>query len=231
MLVQDAKAEVENTGMASQFYDKFNIRYNITQILKSVWHDRVHIEALVEISRNIDFFVKFVALLRNDTTYLLDEALSKLKTIGNLKTELMGNPPNKQELEQNLAQAERQALSCMSLGNETVAMLQYLTGRRELQDPFMANEIVDQLASMLDFNLVELVGPRCTELKVSNPQQYRFNPKKLLQQLMLIFVNLSQRSEFIQAVKKDTRSFKKNNFVRATQILEQNNLFTNVSWC
>jgi ubiquitin conjugation factor E4 B len=34
--------EVENTGRHSQFYDKFNIRYNISQILKFVWTNPIH---------------------------------------------------------------------------------------------------------------------------------------------------------------------------------------------
>ena len=84
--------DVEQTGMHSQFYDKFNIRYNISQILKCVWNDSVHAEAIVEQSKNTDFFVKFAALLMNDTTYLLDEALTKLKEIGSLINELATMP-------------------------------------------------------------------------------------------------------------------------------------------
>lgn len=80
--------EVEHTGMSSQFYDKFNIRYNIAQILKAVWNDPVHTLALVRQSKDTSFFIKFVALLMNDTTYLLDESLSKLKEIGLLQISL-----------------------------------------------------------------------------------------------------------------------------------------------
>lgn len=80
--------EVEQTGMSSQFYDKFNIRYNISQVIKCVWSDSTHAQAIVRLSQDSDFFIKLVALLMNDTTYLLDEALSKLKEIGNLQIEL-----------------------------------------------------------------------------------------------------------------------------------------------
>lgn len=44
-------------------------------------------------------------------------------------------------------------------------MLQYLSG--EVVEPFMVNEVVDRLAAMLDYNLAQLVGPKCTELKES----------------------------------------------------------------
>lgn len=39
-------AEIEITGSHTQFYDKFNIRYYITQIFKMVWSNPSHREAL-----------------------------------------------------------------------------------------------------------------------------------------------------------------------------------------
>ncbi len=79
-------------------------------------------------------------------------------------------------------------------------MLQYLTGCSEMIDPFMAPEVVDRLAAMLDFNIQALCGPRCSELKVRNPEKYRFNPKELLNELIEIFLHLGHRDEFILAV-------------------------------
>jgi hypothetical protein len=38
--------EIEITGSHTQFYDKFNIRYYITQIFKMVWSNPSHREAL-----------------------------------------------------------------------------------------------------------------------------------------------------------------------------------------
>lgn len=34
--------EVEQTGTSSQFYDKFNIRYNISHIMKTIWNHPAH---------------------------------------------------------------------------------------------------------------------------------------------------------------------------------------------
>ncbi|KAI8905797.1 ubiquitin elongating factor core-domain-containing protein [Entophlyctis helioformis] len=225
--------DVEQTGMHSQFYDKFNIRYNISQVLKSIWNDPTHRHAIVGASRDKEFFVKFVALLMNDTTYLLDESLSKLKEIGNMQAEHAIPLPEtasredrqrRQEREGFLAQIERQATSYMSLGTETVHMLQYLTGDPDIVGPFMAPEIVERLAAMLDFNLVALAGPRCTELKVANPEKYRFDPKRLLSELIDIFLHLATRPEFITAVAKDGRSYSKPVFERAGGILSKHRL-------
>jgi ubiquitin conjugation factor E4 B len=166
--------DVESTGASSQFYDKFNIRYNISQILKALWAHPGHVNKTIELSHNTDFFVKFVNLLMNDTTFLLDESLSKLKEIGNIQAEL-ASPLSadatievrrtRQERESVLAGDERQALSYMSLANATMDMFGYLTANEHIVGPFMASEIVSRLAAMLDHNLIELAGPRCSQLK------------------------------------------------------------------
>lgn len=44
-------------------------------------------------------------------------------------------------------------------------MLEYLTV--EIKEPFLRAELVDRLASMLNFNLQQLCGPKCKNLKVN----------------------------------------------------------------
>ena len=39
-------AEIEITGSHTQFYDKFNTRFYITQLFKLVWSNPTHREAL-----------------------------------------------------------------------------------------------------------------------------------------------------------------------------------------
>ncbi|KAJ3116866.1 hypothetical protein HK098_006463 [Nowakowskiella sp. JEL0407] len=180
---------------------------------------------MIELSRNVDFFVKFVNLLMNDTTYLLDESLAKLTEIRNIQNEMespgwnTATQQHRQEREGLLRTSERQATSYMSLGVETVHMLKYLTAEERIVEPFMQAYIVERLAAMLDFNLAAMVGPRCTELKVKNPEKYRFNPKSLLNELIDIFMHLAHRQEFIVAVAKDGRSYKKEHFYKSCEIL------------
>jgi len=83
----------------------------------------------------------------------------------------------------------------------------------------MAPEIVERLAAMLDYNLQQLAGPKCTELKVNDPKKYRFNPAHLLSELVDVYLHLSHRIEFVNAVAKDGRSYNKNVFVKAGHIL------------
>ncbi|GBC03242.1 hypothetical protein RclHR1_05020019 [Rhizophagus clarus] len=218
--------EVEQTGTHTQFYDKFNIRYNISQIFNSIWNNQMHRNKLREESRKTETFVKFANLLMNDATFLLDESLTKLTEIRNIQSEMDNTTEwerktqqQRQERESLFHSLERQATSYMALGNETVHMLEYMTS--EVADPFLTPQIVDRLAAMLDYNLNSLVGPKCTGLKVKNQEKYRFQPRILLQQLMTVYLNLCENREFIQAVAKDGRSYRKELFLKAFEILRK----------
>lgn len=70
--------EVENTGAAHAFYDKFSIRYHISAVIKYVWASAAHRRSIVQASMDKDNFLQFVNHLRSDTTFLLDESLTKV---------------------------------------------------------------------------------------------------------------------------------------------------------
>ncbi|KAK1229888.1 Ubiquitin conjugation factor E4 [Marasmius sp. AFHP31] len=223
--------EVEQTGASSQFYDKFNARRNIAYVLKNIWDNPTHREALNAEAKNVDKFVRFVNLMINDVTYLMDESLSELTQIHDIQTEMdnkeewMAKPQeHRREREGTLRQLERHASSYTTLGRSTVELLKLFTS--ETKAPFMMPEIVDKLAAMLDYNLVALAGPRCQNLKVREPEKLRFDPKALLSDLIQIFLNLSDQQEFVRAVAGDGRSYSKEIFESAEKIALKRTLKT-----
>lgn len=50
---------------------------------------------------------------------------------------------------------------------------------------------------MLNFNLRQLCGPKCNELKVKNPLSYGWKPRVLLHQLANIYLHLDS-NQFCQ---------------------------------
>lgn len=58
------------------------------------------------------------------------------------------------------------------------------------------------MAAMLNFNLQQLCGPKCRDLKVENPEKYGFEPKKLLDQLTDIYLQLDC-ARFAKAIADD----------------------------
>ncbi|XP_045476375.1 ubiquitin conjugation factor E4 B isoform X2 [Harmonia axyridis] len=208
--------DVETTGSSSEFYDKFSIRYHISLIIKGMWDSPVHRQALVNESRNGKQFVRFVNMLMNDTTFLLDESLESLKRVHKIQ-ELMSDearwsklsPEQQQSRTRQLAADERQCRSYLTLGRETVDMFHYLT--IDIKEPFLRPELVDRLASMLNFNLQQLCGPKCKNLKVKNPDKYGWEPRRLLSQLVDIYLHLDC-DKFASALAGDERSFRKELF-------------------
>ncbi|KAJ1680019.1 Ubiquitin conjugation factor E4 [Spiromyces aspiralis] len=238
--------DIEQTGASSQFYDKFTIRYHIARTLRSLWAARAsYVGATCEfffqgevgpmkagtaaaqkastgtISTDRDIIDKFVARLMSDTTYLLDESLTKLAEIHNLERQeqqqqLTSSEPaglvavggaapggsegqeggdtesgeNAEEARQSrLEEAIHRAQAYVSLAHETIHMLAYLS--QLVPRSFLVPEIVERLALMLDYNLVQLAGPKCSQLKVHDMERrFGFRPRILLSELTSIYTNL-----------------------------------------
>ncbi|CAL4217434.1 unnamed protein product, partial [Meganyctiphanes norvegica] len=200
---------VESTGASSEFYDKFTIRYHISVIFKWLWEDRGHRQAVIQESNTGKEFVKFVNLLMNDTTFLLDESLDALKRIHEVQEEMERGTWTQQPREQQqsrqrqLATDERQCRSYLTLARETVDMMHYLT--EEIPTPFLRTELSDRLAAMLNFNLAQLSGDKCGNLKVRQADKYGWEPRKLLEQLVDIYLHLDSE-KFAQSMANDETS-------------------------
>jgi len=209
--------DVEQTGSSNEFYDKFTIRYHISIIMKSMWESPVHRNAIVQESNNGKNFIKFINMMMNDTTFLLDESLDALKRIHEVQEDMAvperwaGQSQEQQTSRaRQLSQDERQCRSYLTLARETVDMFHYLT--QGIQEPFLRPELADRLACMLDAVLEQLTnGPKCKNLKVKNPDKYGWDPKWLLSHLIDIYLHLDT-DKLVQAIANDQRSFKLTTF-------------------
>lgn len=164
-------------------------------------------------------------LLLNDVTFVLDESLTAFGKIHTLQKELEDSSLEqgvRTEKEEQLAAAETMAKNYMQLTNETVSMLKLFT--EALADSFTMPEIVQRLADMLDYNLDAMVGKKSSNLKVKQPEQYGFQPRVLLSEIVDVYLNLKEKESFIEAVARDGRSYKPANFETATTILSSRGL-------
>lgn len=222
--------EAENTGTHTQFFDKFNIRFEIFQVIKRIWINTVYRENLAKEAKvNTEFFVQFVNMITNDATFVLDESLSSLQKINELTKEV-----NDTALMQGLSEEQRKekqellddnkgkAKSYMSLTRETMETLHLFT--EALAASFAMKEIVTRLADMLDMNLALMVGPKSSNLKVDEPEQYKFQPRALLSDIIRVYTNLAKQQNFITAIARDERSYIPSNFVRAMDIMKSKGL-------
>ena len=225
--------EAENTGSHTQFYDKFNIRFEIFQVIKCIWTNTLYRENLAKEARvNTNFFIQFVNMIVNDVTFVLDESLSSFAKIHELSYEIESpaftalSEEQRKEKQELLDDAKGKAKSYMGLTRESMETLILFTDA--LPDAFTMPEIVQRLADMLGHNLEIMVGPKSSNLIVKNPQEYKFSPKDLLADIVTVFTNLSSKETFVRAIANDTRSYKPANFTRAVEILTRSGTYKSV---
>jgi ubiquitin conjugation factor E4 B len=228
-------SDCEYTGSHTEFYDKFNIRFHIQIIFKSMWHNfPVHRAVMINQYRDYkDEFIRFINMLINDTTFLLDEVLNSLKKIREMQ-DLMAksdewnalSTEEQRHKSQDLSQTEGYVKSFMALTRETLEMFVYMT--EQVQEPFLCLELGDRLAAMLNFNLAQLSGPKCRNLRVRNPEKYRFEPRKLLGQLTDIYLHLNQcgSDQFARCIAADERSYSPDLFTDAIGRLNRRQIKT-----
>lgn len=217
--------EAESTGTHTQFFDKFNIRYEIFQVIKKIWVNTMYRENLAREARvNTEFFVQFVNMLVNDATFVLDESLSAFIRINQLTAEIADQnvmreltEDQRKEKQELLEDQKGKAKSYMQLTRESMETLILFT--ETLAESFTMKEIVTRLAHMLDYNLDLMTSKKQTTLKVEHPEQYGFNAKELLADIMTIYTNLAEKENFINAIADDGRSYKPENFEKAVEVM------------
>lgn len=224
--------DIEFTGSHNQFYDKFNIRHNISELLEYLWTVPSHRNAwkMIAATEEEGFYLRFLNLLINDSIFLLDETLKKLPELKEMEIEMANTnewerqpTQERQDRTRLFRQQEQIVRTDMILANENVKMLQYTSA--EITGPFLLPELVERIASMLNYFLLQLAGPQQRRaLKVKDPEKYEFRPKELLSQIVELYVNLAKgdtKGVFSQAISSDARSYREELFPIAADLLRQ----------
>ncbi|KAJ0042436.1 hypothetical protein Pint_19137 [Pistacia integerrima] len=172
------------------FYDKFNIRHNIAELLEYLWQVPSHRNAWMQIAKEEEkgVYLNFLNFLINDSIYLLDESLNKILEIKEIEAEMSNTTEWERRPAQERQERTRQFHSQeniiridMKLANEDVSMLAFTS--EQIVAPFLLPEMIERVASMLNYFLLQLVGPQRKSLTLKDPEKYEFRPKQLLKQV------------------------------------------------
>lgn len=117
-------------------------------------------------------YLQFINLLINDAIYLLDEGLSYMAQLKEQQQQRSGGawpevPAGRQRQER---EAQYQHITMLArfhnmMGRETIRTLSMMTS--EIKGIFVHSTIVDRVASMLNYFLLHLVGPKKRDFVVS----------------------------------------------------------------
>lgn len=83
----------------------------------------------------------------------------------------------------------------------------------------LQDELIKSFVSVLNYNLAIITGPRCSDLKIENPESYNFNPKELLRGMVLIYISI-KKNKFVNAVANEEMYFDIEIFRTALSICE-----------
>ncbi|GIX75439.1 ubiquitin conjugation factor E4 A [Caerostris extrusa] len=175
-------------------------------------------------------FLHFINLLINDAIFLLDEALtymSKLREIQLARDSGTWNtmsPDQQSQQEGNFHHMGLLAKFHNVMSNETINTLQWLT--TEIKSIFCHPTIVDRITAMLNYFLLNLVGPQKKNFKVKDLKEYEFKPQELVRDICKIYHNLGSNEDeyaerFCAAVSRDGRSYTSDLFPLAQVVLNK----------
>mmetsp|Transcript_12838 Transcript_12838/g.19340 ORF Transcript_12838/g.19340 Transcript_12838/m.19340 type:complete len:1059 (+) Transcript_12838:65-3241(+) len=206
--------DIEHTDSSNAFFQKFSPRFYMAQTIRGVWSVSAFRQQFKELSLTITssadrIFLKFFNTVITDAIYLLDESLKILISIHEFEKKddrnMFNSPRERDEAEQSLN--TQQLKSSLLLANETLLMMELLS--KDVPEPFKNGVMIDRVAAMMNYFLATLAGKKCQTLKVKTPEQYHFDPKKLLVTLISIYFNLSHSNPdaFYTSVFADKRSY------------------------
>ncbi|XP_076286750.1 ubiquitination factor E4A isoform X2 [Lasioglossum baleicum] len=223
---------IEMTGQSVQFEQKFKYRRPMYVVMEYLWTLTEHRNSFTILAKEAEanmeaaqppLFLRFINLLMNDAVFLLDEALSNMAQLKQLIQARESGEWNKlpqHEREQqahNLHGLGMTAKFDNILGKKTIETLNMLT--TEIKSIFCHPTMVDRIASMLNYLLLQLVGPNKKNLKVNDQKEYAFDPANLVLNICKIYVNLSPVESFPLAVSQDGRSYSPELFQLAGNVL------------
>ncbi|XP_016453506.2 putative ubiquitin conjugation factor E4 [Nicotiana tabacum] len=223
--------DIEFTGSHTQFYDKFNIRHNIAELLEYLWQVPSHRNAWRQIAKEEEkgVYLNFLNFLINDSIYLLDESLNKILELKELEAEMSNTaewerrPAQERQERTRLFHSQENIIRIdMKLANEDVSLLAFTS--EQITAPFLLPEMVERVASMLNYFLLQLVGPQRKSLSLKDPEKYEFRPKELLKQIVKIYVHLARGDKeniFPAAITRDGRSYSDQIFSAAADVLRR----------
>lgn len=195
--------DIEFTGSHNQFYEKFTYRHYATRVFMFLWRFEHYRKQTVE-SGATDSFVRFVNMLMNDSTFLYDESIAKLKEVKKYEM-LQDSRALTPEESKTYEQSQSICKYYFQQTNETLEKLEKLTDWNKAV--FLKEGFVERFASMLNYMLNSLNGKKSLDLKVKNMDAYNFKPLELLADIIKCYNHLAGDEGFLKGVVNDARSF------------------------
>lgn len=200
---------VEGLDVDKEKFDKYSIRRNINLLLNDLW-DLPNFKNSFREQTKTERFSKFISTVVNDSIHLLEDSLGRLRDIRQLEIAMKDtnewnsqDPEIKKERERYYEIQQNSARGFLSLANSILDLLSKLVKEDIMIKPFLEARMIARTEAMLTHFYDALCGPKCSNLKVDNPEKYNFSPKELLKKITLITLCFLKFDQFIQTMAND----------------------------
>ena len=220
------------TERTNEFYSKFFTRFLIMQLVEYLWAHpgcQERIKRLAEENAG-SLMLQLVNIMLNDANYLVEEVLAKIPLLKELEKKLfqmqveLHAGPELAEVEANIAEFTGTVAHYNRLLLALLPVMLKFCEDAQLSDHFLRSEMCPRVALVLNHLLKALTGPKCTMLKVSDPEKYVFQPRDLLRNIAKMYCALAPSPSFAAAVASDGMSYDTNLFAKAIRIIRRENL-------
>ncbi|CAK0786013.1 hypothetical protein CVIRNUC_009226 [Coccomyxa viridis] len=226
-------ADIEHTSRNNAFYEKYNLRYSMGELLQHLWDIPAHRQAWERVAHGEGGFGQlyhsFCHFLETDAIYLLNDAVQTLPLVKEMESKVEDTgtfsalpQEEQQELEQTLSQNRDKLRSDLTLAGRNLSIMRSST--EAVTAPWLIREMAPRIASTLNYFLLHLTGPERRKLKIKDAERYGWQPKEMLAEIASIYVHLGradQQAIFARAIANDERSFRQEMFAEASKVLRQ----------
>ena len=222
--------DAERLGTSNQFYERFNVRNKVLQLVNEVFkkHQEILIDDIINYANeHSDDATQMLTLLMGDVTYLIDEVIQRLIDIKNYQElkdnkELWESKTQEQKTaeENKFAENDRMLNAECRLLNHSLGFMTIICSC--LQKYFIKEEKAERLANLLNYCLDEFTA-KSSQLKIKNKNDYEFNPSYIMESIIKIFSYFVDYEEFIEFVVSDERAYKYENFTKAIKLKNEYN--------
>ena len=222
--------DAERLGTSNQFYERFNVRNKVLQLVNEVFkkHQEILIDDIINYANeHSDDATQMLTLLMGDVTYLIDEVIQRLIDIKNYQElkdnkELWESKTQEQKTaeENKFAENDRMLKAECRLLNHSLGFMTIICSC--LQKYFIKEEKAERLANLLNYCLDEFTA-KSSQLKIKNKNDYEFNPSYIMESIIEIFSYFVDYEEFIEFVVSDERAYKYENFTKAIKLKNEYN--------
>jgi ubiquitin conjugation factor E4 B len=233
-----------------RFQLKYEMRVPVLELFEALLPQSAHRARLIEFAKEkTDTFAKFMNLLLNDATFMLDEGMDSLvevrKRAGNeVAAEQEGTAGLGQErgvdeedrtadgrdiYEQSRHDPVEHCKKYMELANRSISTLSRVA--EEAIDVLVTEQVIltQLVQNFLDPLLDRLVGPKCLALKAKDGAndfaQFNFDPRDLLRKVGTMYVRAAaiNQAKVFRLIAEDPL-YKPDTFRKAQRILDREQL-------